>query len=368
MIFDPANSVVHITLRKEKIVLAIGSGVLYKRAAKTYIVTAWHNVTGRHTESLKCLSKLAATPDNIVVTIACRTSAQGREMGYFRRSITVPLEINGKTTYYIHSQGWPRVDVVAIPIDPSENYLSEGQIASGQQVNFSNPLVSIGINGSIDSQIEHIQDAESSATHINSDLSKYLYASDDLFILGYPQGITDWTMQPVWKRASVATSPHLGWHRQPQFLVDCASKEGMSGAPAISYNRRGSFQIGGVVHITSGPVTVFHGIYVGRLGSTSEFEAQLGCVWKKSVIDEVIDGAMFGQISEEIMVLDTEVTKHIETKWPKTENYAESILDKNCHYIHGFVHSIMKSLNGRAAPDTVRKLVVAYAQNLVDEL
>lgn len=363
---NPANSVVHLVLRREKISLAIGSGVLYERAGKTCIVTAWHNVTGRHTESLKCLSKTLATPDNVIVSVACRMSSQGSEMGYMRRSITVPLEVDGKTTYYIHPQGWPRVDVVAIPIDPQSEYISESQIASGEQINFSLPLVNTGSNGSVDSDIECIQDAEFSASHIDINLSQYLYASDDIFILGYPKGITDYTGQPVWKRASVATSPHLGWNRQPQFLVDCASKEGMSGAPAIFYNREGSIQIGGTKFITSGPVTVLHGIYVGRLGSTSEFEAQLGCVWKRSVIDEVIDGAEHGLISDEIMLPESQVLEHIKAQWPTTDNYAESILDENCHYIDYFMHSIMTSLNGRANPDDVQNLVKAHARKLIE--
>ena len=365
-LIDPANSVVHLHLRREKISLAIGSGILYKRKGNTYIVTAWHNATGRHTESLKCLSKTLATPDNVIFSVACKMSSQGSEVGYIGRSITVPLEVDGKTTYYIHPQGWPRVDVIAIPIDPQSEYISEGQVASGEQINFSLPLVSTGSNGSLDSDIEYIQDAESNSSHIDIDLSQYLYASDDLFILGYPKGITDYTGQPVWKRASVATSPHLGWNNQPQFLVDCASKEGMSGAPAIFYNRKGSIQIGGTKFITSGPVTVLHGIYVGRVGSTSEFEAQLGCVWKKSVIDEVIDGAEYGLISDNIMLPNSEILEHIEAQWPETENYAESILDENCHYIGYFVNSIMEAVNGRANPDDVRNLVKEYARKLIE--
>ncbi|PIW49345.1 MAG: hypothetical protein COW18_05715 [Zetaproteobacteria bacterium CG12_big_fil_rev_8_21_14_0_65_54_13] len=356
----------HLALRRGKTSLAIGSGVLYERAGKTYIVTAWHNVTGRHTESLKCLSRNLATPDNVIATISCRMSSQGNEVGYIRRGITVPLEIDGKTTYYIHPQGWPRVDVVAIPIDPKGEYLSEGQVASGEQVNFSIPLVSAGLNGSVDSDIEHIQDAEASTSYINADLSQYLYASDDIFVLGYPKGITDYTGQPVWKRASVASSPHLGWNRQPQFLVDCASKEGMSGAPAIFHNRKGSIQIGGTKYITSGPATVLHGIYVGRLGSTSEFEAQLGCVWKKSVIDEVIDSAIHGPISDETMLPDTVVLECIKKQWPEEANYAESILDENCHYISYFVHSVMSALNGRANPDEVRNLVKMHAKSILE--
>lgn len=362
---DPSNSVVHLQLRKGKENLAIGSGVLYERAGGTYIITAWHNVTGRHTESLKCLSKTLATPDNAIVTFACRLSSHGSKVGYIRRSITFLLERDGKATYYVHPQGWPRVDVVAIPLDLDREYVSEYRDASGREQYCCSPLVQRSSNGSVDSDIEHIQDAELSASGFGIDFSTHLYASDDVFILGYPKGITDYTVQPIWKRASVATSPHLGWNRQSQFLIDCASTEGMSGAPAIFYNRKGSIQVANTSYFTAGPAAVLHGIYVGRLNVTSQFEAQLGIVWKRSVIDETIDHEEFGPASDEICLLESEVSRCIEDNWPDTENYAESVLDENCHYKAYFVNSIMASLHGRANPDDVRALVVKYARKLL---
>jgi hypothetical protein len=65
---NPAHSVVHLTIRKNKINLAVGTGVLYLRDNQTYIVTAWYNISGRHTETLELLSKKAAIPNNIVVS------------------------------------------------------------------------------------------------------------------------------------------------------------------------------------------------------------------------------------------------------------------------------------------------------------
>lgn len=363
-LFDPSNSVVHLQFRREKCNIGIGSGVLYKRAEKTYIVTAWHNVTGRHTESLECISKYLAIPDNVVVTVACKFS-HPECTEYMRRWITVPLEIDGKTTYYVHKQGFPRVDVVAIPIDPHHEYISEGSAASGEQVNHSIPLVNSGSNGSVNTNIEHIQDAELSASSYDIDFSQYLYVSDDVFILGYPKGITDNTGQPIWKRASVATSPRLGWNQQKKFLVDCASKDGMSGASVIFYDRKGSIHVGNTKYETSGPATVLHGIYVGRLGSTSEFEAQIGYVWQRTVIDEIIDCKESGHISEEIELPKVDITNCIKNNWSDAENYAKSILDENCHYIDYFVNHIMALLNGRANPSNIKELVKEYASQLL---
>lgn len=366
---NPANSVVFLQLRRDETLLAVGSGVLYERSEKTYIVTAWHNVTGRHTESLKCLSdKTQATPNNVVATIACSTYSDGEYAGHISRSITIPLESDSRATYYVHAQGWPRIDVVAIPIDPKKVYISEGQEASGEEYNYSLPLtMSASQSGALSTGIEPIQASETSTAYIELDLPKYLAASDDIFVLGYPKGITDYTNQPVWKRATVASSPQLGWNGQPKFLIDCASREGMSGAPAIYFNRKGSVHVENKTFITSGPATILHEIYVGRLGITSEFEAQLGTVWKRSVIDEIIDGAIFGPVSEEITVSQSTVLQTIEALWPKTESYAEAILDEKSYFINIFTHSVMKSINGRANPDKVSELVRLHAHKLLEK-
>jgi hypothetical protein len=371
---EPANSVVHIELRRGRNGLAIGSGVLYLRAGKTYVVTAWHNVTGRHSETLECLNKTTlAVPDNAVLGIACRLSSQDGEKGYTRTFITVPLEVDGKTAYYVHPQGWPRVDVVAIPIDPHDTYISEGTLLSGEQVRRPTSLIHKGSTASeLDSAIEHIQEAEAGTAYIGPDLPRYLYAGDDIFILGYPKGITDYTGQPICKRATVASSPHLGWGDQPQFLVDCASREGMSGAPVIFYNRNGSVTLGGSTFRTSGPATVFYGIYVGRLGAVSEFEAQLGRVWKRSVIDEIIDRREFGIASDALSLPGSEISRAIEELWPQGEDdagyaqhYAECVLDEASYYRNFFSGNVMKKINGRADPEEVRRLVKEYAEQLV---
>ena len=91
----------------------------------------------------------------------------------------------------------------------------EGSIASGQKINASVRLKSKQPN-SLETNIVHIQDCELNSYDIG-DYSESLYASDDIVIIGYPQGITDYSMQPLWKRATIATSHIFGWERQDNF-------------------------------------------------------------------------------------------------------------------------------------------------------
>jgi hypothetical protein len=46
-----------------------------------------------------------------------------------------------------------------------------------------------------------------------------------------------------------------------------------------------------------GEIQNFVGIYSGRYTGDTQFDAQLGIVWKKSVIDEIIDGDMIDEIN-----------------------------------------------------------------------
>ena len=365
---SPAHSVVHLTIRKDRIKLAIGSGVLYLKDNQTYIVTAWHNISGRHTETLKLLSTESAIPNNIIVSLDLAMTQENISFGYSRMSITVPLIKNEQTTYYIHKQGYPKVDVVAIPIDLNKPYTTEFSVASGEEKEGSMVLKQKAeLNNSLETNIVHVQDCEFKIKEID-DYSSSLYVSDDIFIIGYPKGITDYTMQPIWKKATIATAPHLGWEQQEQFLVDCASKEGMSGAPAIYYNRDGKINTGNIYYKGSNPISILHGIYVGRIGSTTELEAQIGKVWKRKIIDEIIDSKINDFLPEELILADSDIKQAIEEQWPKeNENYGNMLLDEKASYKYYFLHSVMKKINGRASKKEVLELILEFAKKKLAE-
>lgn len=362
---NPAHSVVHLTIRKDNINLAVGSGVLYLKNNQTFIVTAWHNISGRNTETLSLLSKQAAIPNNIIASIDIRIK-QADYVGFVRMSITIPLVENERTTYFIHPQGFPKVDVVAIPIDTLREYTSESFVASGEKINIGVQLKSKQPNG-LETNIVHIQDCEFKAYDIG-DYAESLYVSDDIFIIGYPKGITDFSVQPLWKRATIATSPHLGWEQQEQFLVDCASKEGMSGAPAIYYNRDGKINTGSIYYKGSAPISILHGIYVGRIGSTSEFDAQIGKVWKRKVIDEIIDHKTPDFLPDEFILIEADINRIIQEEWPaENDDYESMLLDENASYKYYFLNSVMKKINGRANKHVVLDLILNLAKRKLNE-
>lgn len=361
---DPSNSIVHLTMCFGKTELAIGSGVLYCRNEKLYIVTAWHNVTGRHSETLECLSDQLSVPDRVIAYIACRLGTAGKKASYIRRPFVIPLEDDNATTnYFVHPQTWPQVDVVAIPVDPDAIYDSPYTLSTGEEGIMKASMRSIGKEGSLDSDVECIQDHELSASHLEVCVEADLTVSDELFILGYPKGITDMYCQPIWKRATVATSPQLGWNRQKQFLVDCASREGMSGAPVIYRNKSRSVQRGNTRFMGIPPSSMFCGVYVGRQGKVSDFEAQIGTVWQGVLVDEIIDAEIKAPHSIDLIFTSDNVRSVIESEWPHhVPDYAAEVLGNEC-FVEGFLYSLMQKLGGRAKPSEVRRMVLSYAQD-----
>lgn len=116
--------------------------------------------------------------------------------------------------------------------------------------------------------------------------------ADDVFILGYPMRVSVKTL-PIWKRASVASEPKFDVDNLPKLLVDTASSCGMSGSPVISRTSAGQTDDGNLSMLPQS-ATRLVGIYSGRIIAGGSLEAQLGIVWKASVIEDIVGGEILG--------------------------------------------------------------------------
>lgn len=363
-IVDASMSVVHLTMRKGTQPLAIGSGVIYERNDKYYIATAWHNLTGRHSESLRPLSKTGGLPDNVVAVVPLNVDDLSQSGGV-RMPFTLTLETDEKTSYLVHPKGWPRIDAAVIPIDPNAPLAQELHLSTGDvRQRLCSMRFSVGAESTTDIQsIQRCAGAYATCGIAPEDL---LGLGDDLFILGYPRGVSDFYASPIWKRATVASDPQLGWNREPKFLVDCASREGMSGAPVVLYSRTGLVDINGFTSQGAPRSALLQGIYVGRVldpTSSSEdrmFEAQIGTVWKREVLDEIIDANVPALHSSQVGVGPTAIESAVKAQWPNEAGYHMKVLER-AEFRSGISHSILKHLNGNADPNLVAQAVVAHA-------
>lgn len=139
-----------------------------------------------------------------------------------------------------------------------------------------------------------------------SPINKYSFdfnppeVGDDVFVLGYPFNLNGSREMPIWKRGSIATEPYFDLDNLPKVLIDTATRQGMSGSPVI-FQRIGLIDNyideNTISDISIGTIRGFLGIYSGRIGSKDELQAQLGIVWKKKVIDEIVLGKVLGNTS-----------------------------------------------------------------------
>ncbi|EHK9050356.1 trypsin-like peptidase domain-containing protein [Vibrio vulnificus] len=258
---------IRIEMKFDDTSLSVGTAFMFLHAGKTYLVTNWHNVTGRDSNSLEPLSPYSAIPNKLVlpIPIARETMEQGEMIGWESRELSLYNDDN--SIWYEHPEHGHKVDVAVIPL---------GGIEATKLI-AANDTQQLGL--------EKIT----------------VRPSLDAFVLGYPLGISGGAKFPIWKRASIASEPEFDIDDLPKLLIDTATREGMSGSPVFA-------QATGYIvpedkpnpnDAIIGEARRFVGIYSGRLGSDT-FQAQLGIVWKERAIVEIIEAQKLGKSSFEI--------------------------------------------------------------------
>lgn len=230
----------------------------YEHNEKLYLITNWHNVTGINPNTREQISNHGGRPDQIGIIVQDKTKLPYLEW----LGVKMDLYKGDKPDWLIHPQHKEKVDVVAIELEVDEEF--SGVFKPINKINFQKYKVEV---------------------------------ADDVFVLGFPYSVNGGGYFPIWKRGSVASEPDLDLEGLPKFFIDTASKKGMSGSPVI-YRRTGihGAEMGKLTDKTIiGTVQDFIGIYSGRVTGETEFDVQLGIVWKAKVIEEIINGGMFDE-------------------------------------------------------------------------
>ncbi|KHQ53304.1 trypsin-like peptidase domain-containing protein [Mameliella alba] len=231
------------------------SGFLWRHNECVYVVTCWHCLSGKHPETLKPLGSFF--PNRLVVHVRYTEVSKVPGKSYLG-SLTHEIateDLEGNYLWIEHKQG-SAVDVAAIrlPITEEDNLF-----------------------------FKCLNDFEFEELYRPAPTS-------DAFIVGFPEGFRGDRETPIWKRASVASEPDLGFQDRPVVLVDCIGNRGLSGAPVICVANgllapdgeqdTGNWSIGRWRKLL--------GVYAGRLGDCG-LAAQMGRVWKAEVISELFD-------------------------------------------------------------------------------
>lgn len=244
-----------LTLLSQGNTISVATGFLSAHQGAVYLVTNWHVISGRHPGTGEPLNRMFAVPDTLTTSLPMKGQL-GTWSGEARVGLYRP---DGSPLWQQHPRG-REVDVAAIRLHPFPDNCEAYTLP--RPTDTANMAIKVGM---------------------------------DAFVLGYPKGMSHQGVLPIWKRASIATEPDIPHNNSPMFLVDTATREGMSGAPVLL--RASIFQtIDGITNLTAGMSSRFVGIYSGRYGAEDEFGAQLGRVWLKSTVDDVLQLGVPGNI------------------------------------------------------------------------
>ena len=140
--------------------------------------------------NIKHLSKELALPDRLKYTVGCRGRiGEWMDIDCMLYEDSDLTEHPEKPIWLQHAAHGHNLDIVAIPVDIPQI----AEIHTIDQVNTAPKL--------------------------------RLTVSRDVFILGYPKGISGGRGFPIWKRASIATEPDINLDGLPKLLVDTATRE-----------------------------------------------------------------------------------------------------------------------------------------------
>ncbi|MDE2684516.1 MAG: serine protease [Chloroflexota bacterium] len=209
------------------------------------LVTNRHNFTGRNNITGRPLRDDCAIPDHAVVTL--------HGPGEIHYHIDLIDHANPEVPSWTeHPTLGAMADIVALPVKEMVNII--GELNS----------VSLGNNW-------HRWDVGS-----------------ELHVIGYPYGQIGGPF-PIWSKGFIASEPDVDISGLPVFLIDCRSRPGQSGSPVFAHFRPGAIvEHGGQDYQAKKPMNYFVGVYSGRLRHDSD----LGLVWKRSCIEELVNHAI----------------------------------------------------------------------------
>ncbi|MBU1012959.1 MAG: serine protease [Bacteroidetes bacterium] len=234
------------------ITISRATGCLYTSNDCIYLVTNWHVLSGRHTQTKQTLDSKGGLPEIIRVHFPVD--------GNITEQITCEYKLtndNKEYIWYEHPLS-NEVDVAALKIQPPEG------------------IATIPINEIIDPAPTYRKD--------------FFYVTQDVWVIGFPMGIRISGL-PIWKSATIASEPSISSaSNKYKIILDTATREGMSGSPVLFVNKHLTrIKFDNVKHEVDLPsVKVMLGIYSGRIAGDDELAAQLGIVWSCECIPELI--------------------------------------------------------------------------------
>jgi hypothetical protein len=240
-----------------------GTGFFFRIDEQDFLVTARHIVAARSWRENKWRD-FEYAPTHIRISLRAQVPASGfdaEKLSFF--DVVLPLlDDDGKPLWLEHPDRSFDVDVAALPLT---GLLHTDQIHY-LPIELESPLK-----------------------------DPRFWVTQDVFVVGYPLGISNGYLWPLWIRGTVASEPTLYFSfkggEYPMFLVDARTRSGQSGSPVFLMRR----------HFAEDsddeplPRTRFLGVYSGRANDeaaspSNPLPADLGFVWHAGEVARVCLG------------------------------------------------------------------------------
>lgn len=222
--------------------IASGTCFFVKSAKGISLITNRHNFTGRDNFTNKPLSKTGAIPNNAVVAIP---SIAGR----VQYRIDLRNQLNENADAWVeHPRLLAKADIVALPCNELKNIIFEDKYIDLGEQQYS------------------------------------LQVGMELQVIGFPFGAISGPFA-VWSKGFIATEPDVDVSDLPVYLIDVRSRPGQSGSPVFLYFKKGQIEnLQGDIVVAKEHIFILVGVYSGRIRNDSD----LGIVWKKEVVRELV--------------------------------------------------------------------------------
>lgn len=223
--------------------LSSGTGFVVSSQTGYLLITNRHNVTGRRQDNGRPMSPTGGVPDRLCIWHNVRG-----QIGNWTPQIYPLYDGDGVPLWREHPALGAEADFVALPIE------------------VQNDIVCYELSTAQPEQQLLIQ------------------PSDPVSIIGFPFGKSAGGLFGIWVAGFMASEPDVNYQNLPLFLVDCRARPGQSGSPVIALRKGNVSFKSGDVHMGQVSCVEMLGIYSGRISE----ESDLGIVWKREAIDELV--------------------------------------------------------------------------------
>ena len=265
-------------------VIATGSAFIFRCDDKNYLITNWHNISGKDFLTKEPLSERSGSlPTRLRAKFISETNRRTPDGAVLLGVKDTPLAIYGddyEPLWFEHPNFGSNCDVIALPLERLPPMSPKFHRAANEVSQMRIPVI----------------------------------PGATVFIIGYPFGISVGIGLPVWKSGYIASEPHfpvtLDTSRPvtiPAFFIDSQTRQGMSGSPVFAqyvgnWNSSDPYSWDADdPHFLARPDVMigsrgmeFVGCYGARVPGKGE-DAALGLCWSKEAIEEICRGGKRGK-------------------------------------------------------------------------